>query len=437
MVVSIPSPTIKCGITEIPVLVFASKMIGGIPYPVAGAEVKLKLLPAVLWLPSSEKILATDIKGTTQTCVTRGNWVEAKIKKSNEDFGSGINNWYTIANQLASAGSLTFAAEAKAAPPICNPPQIYNPLTGKCETPVIPTLPCTGTFMADLSNISTLVYGITSPLTTLSVPIRLTGSRTSVPVKISVDGREVDRRTTGFSGVDVIRVLGTAGADIGTSHTITIESLATDCTIPPLTINIPSLKPTGLPTPLTPIGCSQLVTTVDSGYPSHPSEITDFAAPFYVYLRGVKEACKDNLSDPAFIKKLPKGTMGTITLGNLSSNFYLTDDGIIDIDLSKLIDLKSLAGAVTGITPPPVVVIQPPPLPSPVLKKPCPAGSPDTRFRDAGTSLAAVQAYLPPGYTAEPTAFGGAGTFKITRLDRSYFYAQSCSDIDTYSRYKG
>ena len=295
--------------------------------------------------------------------------------------------------------------------------------------PSIP-LPCTGRFVADVPNIPSLLSGITSPLTTLPIPVRLTESTrsiTSIPVRILVDEREVDRRTTGFSGFDAVRTLQTAGADIGISHTVTIESLATDCTIPPLTVNIPSLKPTGIITPL----CPQFITTIDSV--SHPFEITDFNATFYVYLRGIKEICKSDPTNPAFISKLPKGTMGTITLGNLSSNFYLTDDGIVDIDLSKLINLPSLAGVAVVVTPVivPEIVI---PVDTECSTKSGKIGSPGVYL----VSLAEVQAYLNkchPGGIAETVTGTWAGAFKITRSTGAkypagtYFWTTTWEDI--------
>lgn len=235
-----------------------------------------------------------------------------------------------------------------------------NSKTVSLPSPTLPTLPCTGSFIQP--NMSSLLAGIITPPSTLFVPVGLTGGKTSVPVEIYVGGTRVATQSTGFTGFDLIKILRNYYSLMGIApnfsaqHNITIKPTATDCNIPPLIIPIPALTqaltlPTALP------GCSQVATTIDSV--NHPAEITDFLAPFYVYLRGIKEICKSDPTNPAFISKLPKGTIGTITLGNLSTNFYLTDGGISDIDLSKLINLPSLAG-VTGLqAPQPVAILQP------------------------------------------------------------------------------
>ena len=352
-----PIPNITCGFGTSAVIVRAYRVmvsplgIESPPIIISGADVKYR---AGLSIFAKDYNTTTNSLGIASYCIPINAPLEVSIKKSGEDFGSGEGQWKKLNVPFRFASVYVDAKSTKretiappVAPPII-PPIIIPP----------PVTICKGDFVADKPDIQALLSGRTTPLTTLPIPVRLTESTrsiTSIPVRILVDGKEVDRRTTGFSGFDAIRALQTAGADISTSHTITIESLATDCTIPSLTVNIPSLKPTGLP--ITPPGCAQLVTTVDSL--NHPAEITDFIAPFYVYLRGIKEVCKTDPTNPAFISKLPKGTMGTITLGNLSSNFYLTDDGIVDIDLSKLINLPSLAGVAAVVTPTPAPVVLP------------------------------------------------------------------------------
>lgn len=245
-----------------------------------------------------------------------------------------------------------------------------------------PSLPCTGSFVPP--DITSLLSGITTPPLSLFIPVGLTGDKTSVPVDIFVGGTKVASEPTGFTGFNLIKMIenyygsGTPRFDL--HHTITIKSTATDCKIPNLIIPIPALAevtictPPQIPNPITGKcetpsipGCDKLITTVDEGYPSHPKEITDFLAPFYVYIRGVREVCESDPTNPKFISKLPKGTPGTITLGSLSSNFYLTDDGIIDIDLSKLINLPSLAGVTGEVTPSPVPEPKPEPEPEPII----------------------------------------------------------------------
>ncbi len=155
-------------------------------------------------------------------------------------------------------------------------------------------------------------------------------------------------------------------------------------TIRDYTYNANITVPPGVVTP--PPSCNSVITKVDSvnipdSLPTIPT------ASFYIYLRGIKEICSTDPTNPAFIKNLPAGTPGTISIGNLSSPFNLTDNGIVDIDLSKLLDLSTLPKTVNStrlniiirdwstikdiniLTPPPVLTCTPPQVYNPVTGK--------------------------------------------------------------------
>ena len=383
-----PIPNITCGFGISAVIVRAYRVLvspQGLespPIPISGANVNYG---AGTFPFAEEYNEVTNSVGIASHCFTNIRQVVVKIKKSDEDFGSGINQWHTLTIPFRTIYPVFTDAKSirRETPiPVCSPPQIYNFITGKCETPILPTLPCTGKFtQPDVSSLLDKDYWITTPSafppTFLFIPVKLTGDRTSVPIEIWVGGTRVASQPTGFTGFDLIKTIKDYSypreANFNIPYTITIKSTATDCKIPDLVIPIKPLAEATIctlpqirniitgkcETPSIP-GCDKLITTAET--PSHPKEITDFNSTFYVYLRGIKEVCESDPTNPAFISKLPKGTMGTIKLGSLSSNFYLTDDGITDIDLSKLIDLPSLIGAVGAaveVTPSPVAVTQP------------------------------------------------------------------------------
>lgn len=347
-----PIPKIDCGLGTSAVIVRAYRVLvsplglESPPIMISGAEVKYR---AGLSILAKDYNAITNSLGIASYCIPINAPLEVSIRKPGEDFGSGKGQWkkLNVPFRFASVSIDAKSTEREAIPTPVAPPAI---------TPPAP-LPCTGNFTQP--NMSSLLAGITTPPSSLFVPVGLTGGKTTVPVEIWVSGTRVATQPTGFTGFDLIKMIREYYSQMGRTpnftvqHNITIKSTATDCNIPSITIPIPALSqaPVALP------GCPQLATTIDSV--NHPAEITDFNSTFYVYLRGIKEICKSDPTNPAFISKLPKGTKGTITLGNLSTDFYLTDDGISDIDLSKLINLPSLAGVTGGITPQPVAVIQP------------------------------------------------------------------------------
>lgn len=333
--VSLPtSPSISCGIGEAPVAVVATYSGGTVPIP--GAKVDFS---AGTFIFADTKSSTTDILGLAQACHQLVRQVSAYIQKDGIDFGSGVGIRHMVGNSGLRTGPYMF------------PKVVARTSAPGIQLPPI-SVPCFGTISADTPNFQSLLFGLTSPPTNIVVPIRLTGNRATVPMRITVDGREVERKDSGFTSFNVINVLNTIGADFGKSHTIIIESLDQSCNIQPATISVPPLRPSGTPSGL----CSQLGTTVDSV--NHPSEIIDPSGTFFVYLRGIKEICKSDPTNPAFINKLPRGTRGTIKLGNLSTDFFLTDDGISDIDISRIIDLRSLLSTVPP-QPSPALGVQP------------------------------------------------------------------------------
>ena len=302
------------------------------------------------------------------------------VRKTGIDFGNGSGNWKLVGSgstaspKLYRQQSIT-SVPGVTIPSIPTPPSIIRPALPTPPTITPPTLPpitvqCIGTIELTKPDFTR---------TSIPVSVKVTGDRTSVPMRILVDNREISRQSTPYYSFNVINVLSTARVDTNSYHTITVESTATDCSISPATLSVPPLKPIEPTLPFQPIeptlpqpieikSCTQIMTTVDSL--NHPSGITDLSATFYIYMRGIKEVCKSDPNNPEFIKKIPKGTTGNITLGNKSINFFLTDDGIADIDLSKMINLSSISGleSLSGICEQiPITTPTPPtPLPEPV-----------------------------------------------------------------------
>ncbi len=323
------------------------------------------------------KQITTDVNGIASYCYNSlGTYlIEIKVSKS----GYTFPDWTNVEGVMTPAGSAFKVVNIIQGDAAVSCP-IYTPSIGVANFDKLTSTP---TVFTQPANLNFSGYG-TIPLSgTYEVKVNGTsigsGNVENGKVNFSYPGA-VSNLLTKFPSlkspakIDLIIKMG--NCTFTNSTTISLPSLTPImpvCTPPqiynPLTKQcetpvIPRCTPPQIYNPITKQcetpsvpGCSQLVTTVESL--NHPAEITDFLAPFYVYLRGVKEVCKADPTNPSFIKKLPKGTMGTITLGNLSSNFYLTDDGIIDIDLSKLINLPSLAGVTGGVTPPPVAIVQP------------------------------------------------------------------------------
>ncbi len=416
--VSIPTePTISCGIGQIPVAVVTTYK-GGL-LPISGVDVEFRGL-AIPFVPQEKESKTTNILGLAETCKIVYTYIEVWVKKTGIDFGTGSGNWKLVGSGRPSSPTF-YKQESTTSPGLAPPPPI--------------TSPCIGTITADVPNFSTLLSGLSLPPTSILIPVSVTGSRTSVPMRILVDGKEVEKKSTGFTSFNLINALNYVGADINVAHTITIESTSTECSITPFTFTSPSLKPTGIPSlPVIPTPtqlCSQLMTTPDNP-PSHQSEITDLNSTFYVYVRGIKEVCKSDPTNPSFINKVPKGTPGTVTLGNLSSTFYLTDDGIADLDLSKLFDLKSLSGFTGGLPSPTPVVTQQVTQQTPT--KTGNLGEPGIFY----VSLPEVQTYLNqyfPGGIAESGTGTWTGAYKITRGTGgkypagTYFWTKTWQDI--------
>ena len=339
--------------------------------PVSGATIEGRVLSVGL-IEVKKLTTFANSDGITSACVPilPTVWYEFRAKQYNVDFGNGLaqfSNWKSVTDVVVFEGTIE------------TPCPIYTPSIGVANFDKLTSTP---TVFTQPANLNFSGYG-TIPLSgTYEVKVNGTsigsGNVENGKVNFSYPGA-VSNLLTKFPSlkspakIDLIIKMG--NCTFTNSTTVSLPSLTPIipvCTPPqiynPLTKQcetpvIPRCTPPQIYNPITKQcetpsipGCSQLATTVESL--NHPAEITDFLAPFYVYLRGIKEVCKSDPTNPAFISKLPKGTMGTITLGNLSSNFSLTDNGIIDIDLSKLINLPSLAGVTGGIAPP-VTIVQP------------------------------------------------------------------------------
>lgn len=242
----------------------------------------------------------------------------------------------------------------------------------------LPTFPCTGNFVQP--NMSSLLSGITSIATipsSLIVPLKLTGNKTSVPFEIWIGGIRIAKQPIASNEFDLIKIMKDAGISKTTSQFyVTIKSLELDCKIPDLVIpvklplQIKLCDPPKIPSPITgecitpdlDSECVKYITRPLDSPPSHPKEITDFNATFYVYIHKMQSVCEAN---PGLTSPIPAGTPGTLTLGNITKTFYLGEGGILNIDLVRDLgfDLASLAGVTGGFAPPSVDVVQPP-LPS-------------------------------------------------------------------------
>ena len=151
----------------------------------------------------------------------------------------------------------------------------------------------------------------------------------------------------------------------------------------------------------------------------------------FLSIKGLEEFCNDP-TNPKYLNAIGlinKAGIGKITLGDLPSANFDIFNGAASIDLSRIFSLTSLFPTIaTGGLPAPSLGTIPQPTSGAGALPP--GISLSTRFSSAGTSLAQVQAFLPPGYTAQPSGFGGAGTYKITRPNGTYFYAQSFGSIN-------
>ncbi len=365
-------PTKSCGFGTNPIyfVVTAKPTNSELPLlvPVSYATIDLKFNKL------ETKQITTNMNGIASYCYNSlGTYlIEIKVSKS----GYTFPDWTNVDGVMTPAGSAfkvvnIIQGDATVSCPVYTPSMGVANFDKLLSTPTVftqpanlnfsgyGTIPLSGTFEVKVNGTTIGSGNVSNGKVDYSYPGTITNLLTKFPSLKSP------------AKVDLIIKMGSC--TFTNSKTVSLPSLTPIipiCTPPqiynPITKQcetpvIPRCSPPQVYNPITKQcetpsvpGCSQLATTVESL--NHPAEITDFLAPFYVYLRGVKEVCKSDPTNPAFIKKLPKGTIGTITLGNLSSNFYLTDDGIIDIDLSKLINLPSLAGVTGGISPIPTVV---------------------------------------------------------------------------------
>ena len=141
------TPTLKCGVTEVGigvVLVYAGST-PATPFPISGAEVvfKYRSFPDVWNVNEIRK--NTNILGLAEACIPIGRATEVYARKTGIDFGAGGGEYKEVGRlttgytpTLLSPPYFTAKTRAPGLPPpipVCTPPQIYNPVTGKCETP--------------------------------------------------------------------------------------------------------------------------------------------------------------------------------------------------------------------------------------------------------------------------------------------------------------
>ena len=245
--VEIPKgPTISCPWLSSPVAVIAT--YAGLP--VAGATVTLFYLgPGGV---TTYKSATTNDIGLAQECIKDWVYVEARIQKTGIDFGSGNGVQHKIGGKSGPDRfvSGTFFIEALS----CKLPQIYNPITGKCETPApsLP-LPCGGTISIAEPNWTDLISKPSLP-GTIPVPFTITAdSGKQIPGSIPIDIFVDDSRALYLSGkpgdnsIDILSIiktkLGVAG--LSKEHRISIVAKPADpkCNIPAQGFTLPRLLP--------------------------------------------------------------------------------------------------------------------------------------------------------------------------------------------------
>lgn len=249
--VEFPKPTISCGFGSVPVAVFGKYKGGVVPIP--GASVTIYVGAVFPFLPMTVIPLFTDRLGVAQTCITAGRYNEVWIQKGDIDFGSGLGAMHKIGSNPGGAGSFTYSKDALTLP-TCKPPQIYNPITGKCETPALPVpLLCGGSIEIAEPNWTDLISKPSLP-GTIPVPFTITADSgkeipTSIPIDIFVDDSRAAYQTgiPGSNSIDILSIiktkLGVAG--LSKEHRISIVAKPSDpkCNIPAQGFTLPRLLP--------------------------------------------------------------------------------------------------------------------------------------------------------------------------------------------------
>lgn len=291
-----------------------------------------------------------------------------------------------------------------------------NTKTITLPKPQLEESPCFGELGMNLNNIyDTLSKSSTLP-SSLNVPVYITGQTGNIgstKISILVNGEQVGEPIYAGNSIDLIRILSGRVPDIATTNKI--ELVPESTCIKRKTFTIPPLIPTGTAPPKPDLSavCSDIKTTVESV--NHESTLPPIpSTPFFISINKIKLECPSN---SALTKKMT-GETGTVTLGNLSAQFPIPSpgqsDGEVYFDLAKLIDLSKIIGGTPVTTPTKETITTPS-----FTKK-------SGRFSNAATA----QAYLPIGYIATPTAFGGGSYSQITRPNGSYTYARTYEELD-------
>jgi hypothetical protein len=277
--------------------------------------------------------------------------------------------------------------------PICYPPQIYNPVTGRCETP-IPTC-----YPPEVYN--PVTGKCETPIPTCYPP----------QVYNPVTGR--------------------------------CETPIPTCTLPQVYNPVTGRCETP--------ACADLRTTVESV--DHPSTLPSTPSlPFYISINKIKAECPSNIA----LTERISGEIGTVTLGSLSAQFPIPSigqsSGEVYFDLSKLVDMSQIIGG-TPVIPAPTqaTTVPAPTVPTvPIVPAPTVPTVPTTPQYECTKSgklgvpgvfyvgLTEVQNYLNncfPGGIAEAGTGSWMGSYKITRSSGgkypsgTYFWTTTWEDI--------
>lgn len=295
----------------------------------------------------------------------------------------------------------------------------------KIFIPEIPEFICSDVLIKPDQN---EIYSSISDLTSFpsSIYVKVTSqSNKSVPIKLSINGTPVGTTYTG-SSINLINLLqyglglNFTALKTTNSYTVKVEldtsnSQWANCKVNPIEFTIPSIQPKFPDLGKLPISCSDFITKVEQT-PSVPDIIPAPNMPFFVYIRGVKEVCSADPTNPALTK--PFNGQGMIQLGNQSAVFNVVN-GVADFDLMKLIGGLPTDGLsqLDTYTPTEVYI---PPAPS----------KPSIPTSGTWANSSEIIQYLPPGYTImDFPSFGGVGSVKVFRPDGSYFYANKWSII--------
>ncbi len=316
--VTLPTgPTISCPLLHSPVAVIAT--YAGLP--VAGATVTIFYVDAG-GVTRYESVTTNDV-GLAQACVKDWLFVEARIQKTGINFGSGVGLQHKIGTKsgLDRLWNPTFLIIALP----CDLPQIYNPITSKCES-----LPCMGSISIPKPDWTSLLSGPTLP-GTIPVPFTITAASgaslpSSIPLIINIDDRKATSMTgtPGTNSIDILAIIRTflGAAAFIDDHRLSIVADLPDCKIPVAGLDIPPLVPKE-------ILCKVWETVANV---TVPSVLQPFSA---IFVSGANYVCKD------FVKTEPVNATALVRIGSRIFNIEIRNGtGFLTLtksDIAKLV----------------------------------------------------------------------------------------------------